>query len=200
MFNIGLPDRLVQFEKHIQCPEVPLHFPKNGSRVLVSLGVASFTFWMRLGTLYSRSLRPVINTGRCYRTSNGHRISLSHRSEPSKVVFRPKICSARYIRPKIPVWIKKCLEWGFGYKKSEYEINFGRASRNGVLSPSDPQTPEPFNSPFRARNLERASDSNFAQNLGSVGQNLGSRSIHTQREKVNGEVKILLTCQAEEAN
>ena len=130
MFNIGLPDRLVQFEKHIQCPEVPLHLPKNGSRVLVSLGVASFTSWMRLGTLYSRSLRPVINTGRCYRTSNGHRISLSHRSEPSKGVFRPKICSARYIRPKIPVCIKKCLEWGFGYKKSEYEINFGRVRYN----------------------------------------------------------------------
>ena len=78
---------------------------------------------------------------------------------------------------------KKCVEWGFGYRESEYEVSFGLASRNGELTPSEPKTPEPFNSPFRARNPERSPDSNSAQNLGSVGQKLGSRGIYTQRYK-----------------
>ena len=65
---------------------------------------------------------------------------------------------------------------GFGYGESEYEVSFGIAPRNGELSPSVPKTPEPFNSPFRARNPERSSDSNASQNLMSVGQNLGSRA------------------------
>ena len=47
---------------------------------------------------------------------------------------------------------KKCVEWGFGYGESEYEVSFGLAPRNGELSPSDPETQEPFNSSFRARN------------------------------------------------
>ena len=63
---------------------------------------------------------------------------------------------------------KKFVEGGFGYGESEYEVSFSLALRNGELSPSDPETPEPFNSPFRARNSEQSSDSNSPQNLGSV--------------------------------
>ena len=58
--------------------------------------------------------------------------------------------------PKIPVGPKKCMEWGFGYGKSEYEVSFGLAPRNGELSPSVPETPKHFNSPFRDRNPERS--------------------------------------------
>ena len=68
---------------------------------------------------------------------------------------------------------KKCVEGGFGYGESEYEVSFGLAPRNGELFPSVTKTPEPFNSPFRARNPERSSDSISSKNLGSVGQNLG---------------------------
>ena len=64
------------------------------------------------------------------------------------------------------------MEWVFGYGESEYEVSFGLAPRNGELSPSVPEILEPFNSPIRARNPERSSDSNSPQNLGSVGQNL----------------------------
>ena len=77
--------------------------------------------------------------------------------------------------------VKKCADQGFGYAESEYEVSLGLAPRNGELSPSEPKTPELFNSPFRARNPERSPDSNSPQNLGSVGQNLGSRGIYTQR-------------------
>ena len=59
--------------------------------------------------------------------------------------------------------------------------SFGLAPRNGGLSPSVPETPEPLNSPSRARNPERSSYSNSLQNLGSVGQSLGSQYIYTQR-------------------
>ena len=38
----------------------------------------------------------------------------------------------------------------------------------------------PFNSPFRARNPERSSDSDSPQNLGSVGQNLGPGALHPE--------------------
>ena len=67
------------------------------------------------------------------------------------------------------------MEWGFGNGESEHEYSFGKATRSGELSPPEPKTPEPFYSPFRAWNPERSSDSNFPKNLGSVGQNLGSR-------------------------
>ena len=76
---------------------------------------------------------------------------------------------------------KKLVEWDFGYRESEYEVSFVLAARNEELSPSDPKTPEPFNSPFRAQKPERTSDSNFPQNFGSVGQNLGSRGIYALR-------------------
>ena len=75
---------------------------------------------------------------------------------------------------------------GFGYGESEYEVSFGLAPRNGELSPSVPETQEPFNSPFRARNPERSSDSNSPQNLGSVSQNLGSWA-YTPRDKLKGQ-------------
>ena len=44
---------------------------------------------------------------------------------------------------------------GFGYGESEYEVSFGLATRNGELSPSNPKTPEHFNSSFRAESEVR---------------------------------------------
>ena len=54
--------------------------------------------------------------------------------------------------PNNAVDTKKCVERGFGYVESEYEVRFGLAHRNGELSLSDPETTAPFNYPFRARN------------------------------------------------
>ena len=68
----------------------------------------------------------------------------------------------------------------FGDGESEYEVSFVLAHWNGDLLPSDPETPEPFNSLFRARNPERSSDLNFLHDFGSVSQNVGSRGIYTQ--------------------
>ena len=53
-------------------------------------------------------------------------------------------------RPEIPVGTKKCVQRGFRYGESEYETSFGLVPWNGELSLSDPKTPEPFSSPFRA--------------------------------------------------
>ena len=78
---------------------------------------------------------------------------------------------------------KKCVEWVFGYGESEYEVSFGLAPRNGELSPSDPETPEPLKCPFWDRNPERSADSNPPQNLGSVGQNFGRGSYYIPRDK-----------------
>ena len=47
-----------------------------------------------------------------------------------------------------------------------------------LVSPSDPETPEPFNSPFQARNPELSSYSDSPQSLGSVCQNLGPGHIY----------------------
>ena len=69
---------------------------------------------------------------------------------------------------------KKYVEWGFGFGESEYEVSFGLAPRNLELSHSAPETPEPFNSPFRARSPEHMLYLNSPQNLESVSQNLGS--------------------------
>ena len=52
---------------------------------------------------------------------------------------------------------------GFHVRESEYEVSFGLAPLNGELSASEPKTPEPFNSPLRARNPERSPDSNSPQ-------------------------------------
>ena len=84
----------------------------------------------------------------------------------------------------VNTFTKKCVEWGFGYGKSEYEVSLGLAPRNGDLSPSDPETPEPFNSPLRERNPERNSDSNFPQNLGS-----DSNSDSKSKFEVPGHIK-----------
>ena len=62
---------------------------------------------------------------------------------------------------------------GFGYGESEYEVSIGLSPRNGELSSSVPETPEPFNSPFRARNPERSSDSNSPQKFGVGRSKLG---------------------------
>ena len=50
----------------------------------------------------------------------------------------------------------------------------GSGFEDGDLLPFDPETPEPLNSLFRARDPEQISDSNSSQNLGSVGHNLGA--------------------------
>ena len=73
------------------------------------------------------------------------------------------------------------MEGGFGYGESEYEVGFGLGPQSGELSPSDLETPESFNSPFRDRKPERSSDSNSTQNVGSVSQNLGAQGVHNQR-------------------
>ena len=44
---------------------------------------------------------------------------------PNRTVFRPGL--GLLFRRKIPAGIKKCLEWGFGYEESEYEVRFGLA-------------------------------------------------------------------------
>ena len=49
---------------------------------------------------------------------------------------------------------KRCVKWGFVFRESEYEVSFGIAPRNGELSPSVPETPEPCSGP---RNPERSS-------------------------------------------
>ena len=80
-----------------------------------------------------------------------------------------------------PVGTKQCVERGFGYGESEHGDSFCLAPRSKEFSPSDPETSKPLSSPFRARNPERSSDSNSSQNFGAVNQNLGPRSIDTQR-------------------
>ena len=104
--------------------------------------------------------------------------SLSHSPppvrSPSFTLSRLKAAKLRLERRDIEA------EWGLGYGESEYEVSFGLAHWDGELSPSEPKTPEPFNSPLRAQNPEQTSDSNSPQNLGSVGQNVESRGIYTQ--------------------
>ena len=103
-------------------------------------------------------------------------------------VNRPK--NTRGYQEMCGVGTKKCVEWGFGYGESEYEVSFGLAPQNEELSPPDPQTQEPFNSPIRARNPERTSDSISPQSLGSVGQNLGSRDIQYIPRDKKAKVKL----------
>ena len=76
---------------------------------------------------------------------------------------------------------KKCVDLGFGHGKSEYELSFGLAPRNGKLSTPDPETSKHFNSSFRAQSPVRNSDSSPPKTLRSVGQTLGSLGIYTQR-------------------
>ena len=86
-------------------------------------------------------------------------------------------CKINVNRPENTRGYQEMCGVGFRVWESEHEVSFGLAPRNGELSPSDHETPEPFNSPFRDRNPERTSDSNSPQNFGSVDQNLGSRGI-----------------------
>ena len=92
---------------------------------------------------------------------------------------------------------KKCVERDLGYGDSEYEVSFGLAPRNGELSPSDPETPEPFNSPFRFE---------LPQNLGSWVKTWDSGAYipGDKRSTVKftffldfrgGEIYFFLTCQ-----
>ena len=39
----------------------------------------------------------------------------------------PKYWPIRQNDPKLPVGSKKCVKWGFGYGKFEYEVSFGFA-------------------------------------------------------------------------
>ena len=93
-------------------------------------------------------------------------------TEPNSILARARVAVpagnrfGSVNRREIPVGTKKCVGWGSEYGESEYELGFGLAPRNGELSPNDAETPEPFNSPFEARNPEWSSDSNFLQNLG----------------------------------
>ena len=87
--------------------------------------------------------------------------------------------------PKIPVGTKKCWS-GVSGTETRLLSWFWSSTRNGDLQPSDPETPDPLNSPFRDRNPERRADSSSPQNLGSVRQNLRSWGIYTQRQKVTG--------------
>ena len=52
--------------------------------------MASFTIYIHWRAMYGHSFRTVINTGRCYRSSNRHKIFLSHPSEPSIEIFHRK--------------------------------------------------------------------------------------------------------------
>ena len=67
------------------------------------------------------------------------------------------------------------------YGEFESELRSGFRARNGELKASGVSGSEGDNSPVRARNSERSSDSNSPDNLGSVGQNLGFRGMYTQR-------------------
>ena len=77
----------------------------------------------------------------------------------------------------MPVCTKQCMKWGFGYGESECEVSFGLAPRNGELSHSVPETPEPFNLPFRDRNPERSAESNSSQSFGLGTSPRDKRSI-----------------------
>ena len=63
---------------------------------------------------------------------------------------------------------KEYVEWGFGYGKSDYEVSFRLAPRNGDLT----GTPEHCKCPFPDQDLEWSTGSRFPQSLGSVGQSM----------------------------
>ena len=46
--------------------------------------------------------------------------------------------------PKNTMGTKKCVEWGFVYGESEYEVSSGLVARSWELSPSVPEIPEPM--------------------------------------------------------
>ena len=80
--------------------------------------------------------------------------------------FRADLPDRTGFRPNSNPGLSRNTVW---FNRPECEASFGLAPRNGELSPFEPKTPE------------RSSCSDSSQNLGSVGQNLGSRGIYTQR-------------------
>ena len=79
-----------------------------------------------------------------------------------------------------PSYLPNQYTWPFGIPG--HEVSFGLAPRNGKSSHANPETPEPFNSPFRTRNPERRSDPNSPQNSGSLGKTWGP-GAHKPRDK-----------------
>ena len=96
-------------------------------------------------------------------------------------------------RPENTRVYQDCVERGFGYGKSEYEVSFGLTHWYGELSPSDTETTEPFNSPFRCRNRERSSDSDSTQNMGSVYETWGSVAYSYTVTDVSWSTKPCIT-------
>ena len=81
-------------------------------------------------------------------------------------------------------------EWGFGYGESEYEVSFGLAPRNGELSPSVPETPEPFNTPFRALTEFRFElPTKFGVSMSKLGP--GAYTIRDRRSMVKRDFFLL---------
>ena len=74
----------------------------------------------------------------------------------------------------------ECVDLGFGYGYSEWEVRFKLAPRNGDLSASIPETPEPLalrSGPELGPGLKFE----LSANLGSVGQNFVGSGAYTQR-------------------
>ena len=74
--------------------------------------------------------------GRIYRTEPAS----GRNSSPG----RAEILFGPVKRLEKSVGTMKCMEWGFGYGESEYEVSFCQATRNEDLSPSDPKATEPL--------------------------------------------------------
>ena len=72
------------------------------------------------------------------------------------------------------------MEWGFGNGKSEYEVSFGIAPRNGGLSPSDPQASEPLTLRSGPGTRSGLQIRTARKNVGSVDHNLGGRGIYDE--------------------
>ena len=91
---------------------------------------------------------------------------------------RAEILFGSVFPPKNNPWVlRNVSSGGFSYGEPESEAGFGLAPRNGVLSPSEPGTQEPFMSPFRADTRNGAQIRTFCKILGSIRQNIGSRGI-----------------------
>ena len=64
---------------------------------------------------------------------------------------------------------KKCVDWGFGYRESVYDVGFGL----------EPGTESYYLQILKHRVILTLRS--WPQNLGSVDQNFGARGIYTQR-------------------
>ena len=108
----------------------------------------------------------------------GNRTAFWPEQQPGPTRKNGSVPKMPHIDPPGP---KKVLGRGFGYGEFEYFVRMNLAPRIGVLLPRIGQNRPSDNSPFRDRIPERSSDSNFPQNLGLTGQNLGSMGIYTRR-------------------